>query len=335
MMHGPDGAERFPAGAYDQEKRGETTAVPDPDRTESSRGPRARLPRWLRVPLRGAAERRRVRRILEDLKLNTVCSAAVCPNLCDCWARGTATFLILGPRCTRSCRFCAVPSGRVSPPDPEEPERVAEAAVRLGLRYVVVTSVTRDDLPDGGAGAFAQTIRAIRRRLPDAGVEVLVPDFKGNLHALRTVLEARPDVFNHNIETCRRLTACIRPQADYDRSLSVLSAAGALAPDLPVKSGFMLGLGESGREVREMLNDLRRAGVSIVTIGQYLAPPVSRAWPVVRFVPPAEFSYWRKVAIEDFGFRFVAAAPHVRSSYQAETAAASARTESSSLDATE
>ncbi len=262
-----------------------------------------------------------MRGLLAELGLNTVCGGAHCPNQGECYAAGTATFMILGDVCTRHCRFCAVPgTDRPEPPDADEPDKVAQAARRMGLRYVVVTSVTRDDLPDGGADHFARTIRAIRRELPDARVEVLTPDFQGDEASLRTVLDARPDVFNHNVETVPRLYDTVRPQADYRQSLAVLRRAGQLAESGPArvftKSGLMVGLGETDEEVRAVLADLRQAGCDIVTIGQYLAPSRDHL-PVARFVEPAQFDAYRRQAME-MGFRAVAAGPFVRSSYHAE-----------------
>ncbi|MCX7854833.1 MAG: lipoyl synthase [Anaerolineae bacterium] len=278
---------------------------------------RALQPVWLWRSL--SAERQDAVRQMEDLlgglALHTVCQEAQCPNLPECFGQGTATFLILGDICTRNCRFCAVKKGRPLPPDPEEPERVAEAAFRLRLRYVVVTSVTRDDLPDGGAGHFAATIRAIRRRLPGAGVEVLIPDFRGSLAAMETVLDAGPDVVNHNVETVPRLYPLIRPQADYQRSIGILSWVKVRAPRIPTKSGLMLGLGERRAEVLGVFYDLREAGCDVLTLGQYLQP-TERQHPVVRYIPPEEFAEYREKA-ESLGFRKVVAGPLVRSSYQA------------------
>jgi len=288
-----------------------------PSDTAKRRSP---LPPWLRkrVPSRGEAEH--VRALLAELGLETVCQSAHCPNLPECFARGTATFMILGESCTRSCRFCAVPSSPPGPPRDDEPQAVAEAAARLNLRHVVVTSVTRDDLPDGGSGHFARTIAALRSRLPKAVVEVLVPDFEGREADIRTVCEAGPDVFNHNVETVPRLYGTVRPEADYRRSLDVLASAGRFADahDRPraTKSGLMVGLGETADEVRAVLRDLREAGCGIVTIGQYLAPSKAHL-PVARFVEPAEFEAWEAEA-RALGFQAVAAGPFVRSSYQAE-----------------
>lgn len=274
------------------------------------------LPSWIKRRFPPQEEWERVQRLLQTLALHTVCESAHCPNLGECFRRGTATFLILGNVCTRSCRFCAVGKGIPLSPDPEEPERVAEAAKRLCLKHVVVTSVTRDDLPDGGAGHFAATILAIRKALPQATVEVLVPDFQGSEEALDTVLAARPEVLNHNVETVPRLYPLVRPQADYARSLRLLERAKEKAPDILTKSGLMVGLGETRKEVEEVLRDLRKARCDIVTIGQYLRPSVHHL-PVASYVPPEEFEYYREYALR-LGFSGVASGPFVRSSYKAE-----------------
>jgi len=231
----------------------------------------------------------------------------------ECFQSGTATFLILGDRCTRDCRFCAVAHGRPDPPDAAEPVRVAEAAATLGLEYVVVTSVTRDDLADGGASAFKDTIYALREQIQQVYVEVLIPDFRGSTDALEEVLLAEPNVLNHNIETVPRLYPSVRPAALYKRSLEVLSTARDRAPGLPVKSGMMLGLGESEKELEETFYDLAAAGCSLLTLGQYLQPTPHHA-PVARFIPPEEFQFWKERAIE-IGFKGVASGPFVRSSY--------------------
>lgn len=275
---------------------------------------RPRLPIWFRQPLPAGAAAGRVKGLLERLELHTVCEGAKCPNRGACWRDSAAAFLILGDACTRNCRFCAIPHDpQPAPPDPGEPARLAEAAAALGLRHVVVTSVTRDDLPDGGAAHFAAAIRAIRARLPRATVEVLVPDFQGDRAALALVLAENPDIFNHNVETVERLQPIVRPQADYRRSLAVLRRAAQAGAR--TKSGLMLGLGETAAEIKAALRDLRGAGVALLTLGQYLAPsPAHR--PVARFVPPAEFDHWRDETLA-LGFDSVVSAPHVRSSYHA------------------
>ena len=276
---------------------------------------RPRLPVWFRQPLPTGAAGGRVRHLLERHGLHTVCEGAKCPNRSACWHESAAAFLILGDACTRACRFCAIPhAAHPAPPDSGEPARLAEAAAALGLRHVVVTSVTRDDLPDGGAAHFAATIRALRARLPGATIEVLIPDFQGKASALNVVLAEKPDILNHNLETVESLQPVIRPQADYKRSLTVLHRAGRTGAR--TKSGLMLGLGETDEEVLFTLHDLRLAGVELLTLGQYLAPSPAH-YPVARYVPPADFERWRVYAL-DFGFRSVAAGPQVRSSYHAE-----------------
>ncbi|MHB1161850.1 MAG: lipoyl synthase [Chloroflexota bacterium] len=255
-----------------------------------------------------------VETVVAGLGLHTVCQEAACPNLGECWSRGRATFLVLGDVCTRHCRFCNVRVGRPGPPDPREPSRVAEAAARLGLRHVVVTSVARDDLPDGGAGHFAATIRAIHRRLPDAIVEVLVPDFGGSRVALEWVADARPDLFNHNVETVERLSGSVRARANYDRSLGVL--AWAKRRGLRTKSGLLVGMGERCGEVIDTMRDLRRVGCDLLTIGQYLQP-TPRQQEVIDHLHPVVFDWYREVALA-MGFQGVAASPLVRSSYRAE-----------------
>jgi lipoic acid synthetase len=278
-----------------------------------------RLPAWLRKPETAFVALHEIKRELRRLELHTVCESARCPNIHECFRRGTATFMILGDRCTRGCGFCAVPKARhPAPPDPNEPAHVAQMARAMNLRHVVVTSVNRDDLPDGGAGHFAETIRAIRAALPAATIEVLTPDFLGDLDAVTTVLEARPDVFNHNVETVPRLYPRVRPQARYERSLAVLEFAARNGGTL-VKSGLMVGLGERCAEVEEVLRDLRRCGVSIVTIGQYLQP-TRRNLPVAEYVPPERFEAYRETGLR-LGFRAVFSGPFVRSSYMAELVA--------------
>lgn len=271
-----------------------------------------RLPDWIRVRIEGLHE---TKQILRSHRLSTVCEEARCPNIGFCFSKPTATFMILGSLCTRSCRFCNVESSSPLPPDPDEPERVAKAAKEMGLRYVVITSVTRDDLQDGGASHFAATIRAVRRQLPDSGIEVLTPDFKGDIKALKTVLEAHPDVFNHNIETVPRLYSVVRPQADYGRSLMVLRMAKELS-GIRTKSGIMVGLGEEIEEVVNVMKDLRDVGCDYITIGQYLRPS-KRNLPVREYIRPEVFDRYREIA-KRLGFRGVASGPLVRSSMNAE-----------------
>jgi lipoic acid synthetase len=272
---------------------------------------REKMPRWMFRPVRYGSELRAVEEILAAESLNTVCVGAKCPNRGECYSSGTATFMIMGDRCMRNCGFCAVRTGGALGLDPEEPLRVARAAALMGLKHVVVTSVTRDDLPDGGAGHFARTVDAVREVLCEATVEVLVPDFNGRMEDVDAVVRAGPDVFNHNVETVRRLYGEARPQADYHRTLSVLrrSAEAGLA----TKSGFMVGLGESGEEVEELLGDLLDAGCRMVTVGQYLQPAADNL-PVARYWEPAEFVSLQKAAMQ-MGFEAVASGPLVRSSY--------------------
>ncbi|MGZ3635166.1 MAG: lipoyl synthase, partial [Syntrophales bacterium] len=256
-----------------------------------------------------------VKSILDETNLHTVCEEARCPNLGECFARGTSTFLILGKICTRDCGFCAVEHGMPAQPDEAEPEKVAQAVKKMNLQYVVITSVTRDDLSDGGASLFAKTIQTIRALDSKTKVEVLIPDFQGDPSALEVVLKERPDVLNHNIETVSRLYPEVRPQADYERSLDLLKRSKASHPDVLTKSGFMLGLGENRKEVLELLRDLRAAGCDLLTIGQYLQPRPDRL-AVVRFVPPEEFEEHQRIG-EEMGFRAVASSPFVRSSFHA------------------
>jgi lipoic acid synthetase len=275
----------------------------------------SKKPPWLTRRLPSGPEYEKIRGLMNRGRLHTVCQEAKCPNIWECFSNQTATFLILGDRCTRNCRFCAVAHSPVKPPDPAEPVRVAETVEKLGLTYVVITSVTRDDLPDGGAGHFAKTIREIHRRIPEALIEVLIPDFKGDAAALRTVLEARPQVLNHNIETVPRLYASVRPGAIYARSLELLGRVQTIDASVPTKSGLMLGLGETTAEIRQTLQDLLDVGCRMLTIGQYLQPSKDHL-PVARFVPPPEFDQWRQTAFQ-MGFSEVASGPFVRSSYHA------------------
>jgi lipoic acid synthetase len=251
---------------------------------------------------------------LADLQLATVCQSAHCPNLGECFAKGTATFMIMGTRCTRRCRFCAVDKGSPTPLDAGEPRRIAMAVRRMGVKHAVVTSVTRDDLPDGGAGHFKKTIQHIHKQCPGVSVEVLVPDFGGAVSAFDTICEAGPEVFNHNIETVPRLYSKIRPGADYRRSLGILAYLAGRGVN--TKSGLMLGLGETKDEIRTVLGDLRKANCMLLTLGQYLAPSKAHV-PVARYVPPEEFEMWADTA-RCMGFTSVASGPLVRSSYRAD-----------------
>ena len=276
---------------------------------------RVQKPRWLRKSLPRGAEFRALRKLIKKSRLHTVCEEALCPNIGECFSRGTATFLIMGSVCTRGCRFCAISHGRPDPPDPEEPSRIADAARDMGLDYLVVTSVTRDDLPDGGASFFAETITRIHEEIPKVRVEALIPDFQGDRQALASVIRVRPDVLNHNIETVPRLYPVARPDASYPRSLALLEGVKKEAPGMPVKSGIMLGLGETSKEVTQTLRDLVSVGCDILTLGQYLQPS-ERNLPVERFVHPDEFDEWRVEAL-DMGFSGVVSGPLVRSSYRA------------------
>lgn len=275
----------------------------------------------IRIPSKRSIDETRT--LLQSLGLHTVCQAADCPNRWECFGNHTATFLIMGDVCTRHCAFCNIGTGTPPAIDPDEPEHITEAAVKLNLQYIVITSVTRDDLPDGGAGHFVKTINAVRSKLPEAGIEVLTPDFQGDVKAIETVLDAKPTVFNHNIETVERLTPELRNKASYLRSLAVLNYAARYAPGIPVKSGFMVGVGETGEEVRKTLEDLRTAGCSILTIGQYLAPS-DQHYPVQEYISEETFQTYRTWANE-LKFKAVASAPLVRSSYQAGTLLTSAK----------
>ena len=273
-------------------------------------------PPWLKVRVRLDDTYDAVSRTVSERRLHTVCHSAACPNKGECWSRGTATFMICGNTCTRRCGFCDVHTGRPDPLDPGEPARVAEAVAELGLAFAVVTCVARDDLSDGGAGQMAATVREIRERCPGTGVEVLIADYKGDEAALRAVLDASPDVLNHNLETVERLQRAVRVAGRYDRSLGVLRRAGELRREIPTKSGLMLGLGERDREIDAALCDLRAAGVTLLTLGQYLRPSPQHL-PVERWVSPDEFDAWAERA-QTLGFRDVASGPLVRSSYHAE-----------------
>jgi lipoic acid synthetase len=273
-----------------------------------------RLPEWIKTKYAGGLHD--TKRVLRSHGVSTVCEEARCPNMGECFAKPTAAFMILGSRCTRNCRFCSVEYSSPEPLDPHEPERVARAAREMGLRYVVITSVTRDDLPDGGASHFAATVHALRTYLPEVKIEVLTPDFQGRLEDLSLVLHAGPDVYNHNLETVPKLYPAVRPLADYRRSLKILGHAKRKAPGLYTKSGLMLGLGETFDEVTDVLSDLRSAGCDIITIGQYLRPSRLHL-PVVEYIRPEIFERLRVTALS-MGFTHVASAPLVRSSMNAE-----------------
>jgi lipoic acid synthetase len=282
---------------------------------------RKRIPRpeWLKIRLNSGDNFKFVNNLLEDLSLHTVCQEARCPNIYECFNNKTATFMILGSTCSRRCGFCSVEKGVLLPPDPDEPGKVARAIAQLGLEYAVITSVTRDDLEDEGAGQFVRTIEAIREANPGCAVELLIPDFNGNAALLERVLRAQPDVLGHNIETVPALYRRVRPQAGYDRSLEVLRVLAryrdAHAPGMKVKSGIMVGLGETDAQIRETMADIQRTGCDVMTIGQYLSP-LSSSLPVERFYSPEEFLSLRRRGIE-MGFKHVESGPLVRSSYHA------------------
>jgi lipoic acid synthetase len=277
--------------------------------------PRTPKPEWLKVRAPGSPSYLRLKELMRDLKLHTVCEEARCPNIGECWHHGTATFMILGDVCTRACSYCAVAHGRPAVVDAAEPKRVARAIQTLELNYVVITSVDRDDLPDGGASIFAETIRETRARLSRCRIEVLIPDFQGNDAALYRVLDARPDVLNHNTETVPRLYRMARSGGRYSRTLELLDRSRHHAPDIPTKTGVMVGLGEEPDELVATFKDLRSVGCGILTIGQYLRPSISHA-PMARYYHPDEFAALRRVAL-DLGFVHVEAGPMVRSSYHA------------------
>ena len=271
-------------------------------------------PDWLKVQYnREAVEE--VAKLMKDLKLNTVCKEANCPNLGECYKKHTATFMVMGSACTRNCRFCNVSCAKPQPLDPDEPRHLAEVAKKLALRHVVVTQVTRDDLPDGGAAHMAAVVRAVHETCPGTTVEVLISDLKGSEDALRVVLDAKPEVLNHNVEMVSRLYHDVRPQARYERSLKVLSDSKKFAPNILTKTGFMLGLGETDDEVYALMDDIRATGCDILTISQYLQPSPQH-WALQRYVTPEEFARFKDIAMEK-GFKFVASSPLVRSSYRA------------------
>ncbi len=277
--------------------------------------PKTQRPDWLRAPAPVGENYRQLKALIDRLDLHTVCESAACPNVGECWNHGTATFMILGNVCTRRCGFCAVQKGAPLEVDYDEPRRVAEAVAAMGLRFAVITSVNRDDRKDGGAELFAATIKAIRERVPGCGIEVLVPDFQGSHAAMEIVMKAAPDVLNHNTETVPRLYRQVRLGARYERSLDMLAYAKQIAPRTPVKSGLMLGLGETSGEVLAVMRDLRAHQVDILTLGQYLRPSPKHL-PIVRYVPPVEFDEFRRAG-EAMGFGHVEAGPLVRSSYHA------------------
>jgi lipoic acid synthetase len=288
-----------------------------PGLTPAEVQPRPRLPEWLRIRLPTSDGFAHTRALLDELKLHTVCQSAMCPNHWECWSKGTATFMIAGERCTRACGFCAVSTARPLPLEADEPARVAEATRRMRLKHVVITAVARDDLADGGADHFRRTIDAVRHLNPETVIEVLTPDFNDKDPAIDAVLSARPDIFNHNLETVRRLTPFVRSRATYDRSLSVISKVKArCGSTVYTKSGLMLGLGETEPELFDALKDLRQAGCDVLTLGQYLQPTL-RHLPVIEFVAPARFQEYGKRARE-MGFVHVASGPMVRSSYHAD-----------------
>ncbi|GAB4422634.1 MAG: lipoyl synthase [Anaerolineae bacterium] len=278
-----------------------------------------RKPEWLRVRLPGGGEYGRVKNLMRSHGLHTVCEEAMCPNIGECWSKGTATFLLMGDTCTRSCGFCHIKTGRPATLDEDEPRRVGESVAVLKLSHCVLTSVNRDELPNGGAHIFANTIREIRKRIPTCTVEVLIPDFKGNRAALQEVMDAQPEILNHNTETVPRLYRTVRPQANYQQTLRVLAGAKELDPHALTKTGIMVGLGETKEEIVQVMRDWREHQVDIITIGQYLRPTPLHL-PVYRYVHPDEFNEYRDIA-QGLGFKWVESGPLVRSSYHAETQA--------------
>ena len=281
-----------------------------------------RLPQWLKVKMPGSEGYRQIKDLLDGAQLNTVCVEAQCPNIGECWDRGTATFMILGDICTRACAYCAVDTGKPEGIDLLEPIRVADTVEQMGLRYAVITSVDRDDLPDGGAFIFAQTIRQVRNRMPNTKIEVLIPDFQGDHDALKKVMDAEPDTLNHNIETVRRVFTRVRPKGDYDESLQLLANAKEIAPGAVTKSGMMVGLGESWDEIVETMQDLRSVDCDLLTIGQYLRPS-KRHVALAKWYTPREFDELAEIGMS-LGFSHVASGPLVRSSYHADEQHASA-----------
>jgi lipoic acid synthetase len=290
---------------------------------ETKEGPRRRLPPWFKVPMPGGANYIDVQNLLKQGDLHTVCEEAHCPNIGECWEKRSATFMVLGDICTRACRYCAVTSGKPLAVDMDEPQRLASTVERLGLRYCIITSVDRDDLPDGGAFIFAQCIKEIRQRLPECRVEVLIPDFQGSRPALKTVMRAAPNVLNHNIETVERVFHSVRPRGDYRQSLELLATAKEMSPGSVTKSGMMVGLGEEWDEIVQTMRDLRSVDCDLLTIGQYLRPS-DKHFSLAKFYTPQEFEELRMEG-ERLGFRHVASGPLVRSSYQAEEQFTAAR----------
>ena len=274
-----------------------------------------RLPSWLKVKAPGSAKYLELKQLLKERSLNTVCEEAHCPNIGECWTMGTATFMILGDTCTRACSYCAVNTGKPQEPDLFEPARLAQTVERMKLEYAVITSVDRDDLEDGGASFFASCIRLINNRVPDCKVEVLIPDFNGDQDALKTVMNSNPSTLNHNIETVRRIFPKVRPKGDYDMSLRLLNNAKTLKPNIPTKSGLMVGLGETYSEITQTMNDLRNSDCDLLTVGQYLRPS-QKHWPVVKWYTETDFVKIKEEGLS-LGFKHVASGPLVRSSYHA------------------
>jgi lipoic acid synthetase len=279
-------------------------------------GIRERKPEWLKVRSPGGENYLKLKKMMRSKSLHTVCEEAGCPNIGECWEAGTATFMILGDVCTRACKYCGVAHGMPTELDLDEPRRVADSCEAMGLEHVVITSVNRDELPDGGAGIYAETIRQIKERLPDCSIEVLIPDFKGDEEALATVLAAEPAILGHNLETVDRLHPDVRPGGRYWRSISFLGASKKIRPDILTKTGIIMGMGEEHDEVRQAMQDLREASVDILTLGQYLRPSPMHI-PVARWVTPEEFAEWKRIGEEEYGFRHVESGPLVRSSYHA------------------
>jgi len=275
---------------------------------------RERLPRWMKMQMPKGVSYSRVKNLVNQHQLHTICSSGYCPNIGECWNRGTATFMILGEICTRNCKFCGVTSGKPLPPDPEEPHRIAESVRIMKLKHAVITSVDRDDLPDLGAAFWAQTIRMVKMLNPDTKIEVLIPDFQGKLAFIQQIIDEAPDVISHNLETVERLTPAIRSRAKYKTSLEVIHSIGASG--IISKSGIMLGLGETESEVIQVMDDLREVGCKVMTIGQYLAPTLSHIQ-VMEYISPEQFEKYRLIGLEK-GFTFVESSPLVRSSYRAE-----------------